>query len=536
MGIVALVLLIACANIANLLLARGAARQKEFAVRLAVGAGRFRLIRQLLLESFLLVVLGAALGAVLARWVDALLLEKVVAAALGPEGMHLNLGVTAHTLGFAALVALLATALVGVVPALRATSVEVSPTLKMASGSKAGGTVRHFLSTGNPLIIAQVAISTVLLVGAGLFIHSLARLSEVNLGYHRDRLLLFRIDARTAGYQGPALVHLNQELLARVSVLPGVRAATLSENGLFQGTDSADSIAVEGYTPKSGEELNSHMDMVGPGYFSTLGIPLLRGRELGPQDSKGSTRAAVINLAFARKFFPHTDPLGRHVRDTYPGNPADMEIVGIVADAKFHTLREQSQPRIFAPVFNSLWEQGAVVYEVRAAADAGMVAAELRKAVQETNPSLPAIEIETMSGLVDRSLGTDRLIALLASCFGALALLLAAIGLYGVMSYTVARRSSEIGIRMALGARPGSVLRMVLRDGSRMALAGTAFGIIGALALARFLSSMLYGIKSTDPLTLVAVPLILSGVALVACFVPARRATKVDPTVALRQE
>jgi predicted permease len=536
MGIVGLVLLIACANVANLLLARGAARQKEFAVRLAVGAGRFRLVRQLLLESLLLVILGAALGAFLARWVDALLLKTVVGTLAGPGAIQLNLGVSARLLGFTALAALLTTALVGVIPALRATALEISSALKSTSGSKTGGSARRFLSTGNSLVIAQVAISMVLLVGAGLFVHSLARLTEVNLGYNRDRLLLFRVDAAPAGYRGPALVHLNQGLLARVSALPGVRAATLSENGLFQGSESRDPIAVEGYTPKAAEEMHSQMDHVGPAYFSTLGIPLLRGREIGLEDSAREPRAAVINSAFARKFYANSDPLGKHVRDTYPGNPADMEIVGVVADAKYHTLREDAEPRIFAPVFRPLWEQANVVFEVRATADAGMVAAELRQAVRETDPALPAIEIETMSGLVERSMGTDRLIAMLASCFGALALVLAAIGLYGVMSYAVARRSNEIGIRMALGARRGSVLRLVLRDGSKLTLLGAGCGLAGSLALTHFLSSLLYGVKPTDPLTLVAVSLLLLGIALLACYIPARRATQVDPTLALRQE
>jgi predicted permease len=536
MGIVVLVLLIACANVANLLLARGAARQKEFAVRMAVGAGRSRLARQLLLESLLLAVLGAAMGAVLAQWVDRLLLREVVGATLGPGAIQLNVGVDAHTLGFTVVVAVLTTLLFGVVPAMRATSLDVSPVLKSAPGARSGGTSHHFLSTGKSLVVAQVAISMILLVAAGLFVHSLARLSEVSLGYNRDRLLLFRLDAAPAGYKGPAIIRLEQDLLARFSAIPGVRAATLSSNGLFQGSDSGDPIDVEGYTPKSGVEIHSRMDHVGPGYFSAVGIPLLRGREIGPQDGATGPRAAVINLAFAREFFPNTDPIGKHVRDTFPGNPGDTEIVGVVADAKYHSLREETRPRIFAPIFNPLWEHAAVVYEIRTAADTESVGRALRKAVQETNPALPQIEIETMSGLVDHSLGTDRLIAMLSSCFGALALLLASIGLYGVMSYAVARRTNEIGIRMALGARRSNVLQLVLGHGSKLTLVGVAIGIVGALVLTRFLSSLLYGVKPTDPLTFLIVSVVLAGVALLASYIPARRATKVDPMVALRYE
>src|SRR5208337_2035730 len=406
MGIVVFVLLIACANVANLLLARGAAQQKEFAVRMAVGAGRSRLVRQLLLESLLLAVLGAAMGAIFAQWVDRLLLREVVGASLGPGAIQLSVGVNARTLGFTAVIAVLTTLLFGVIPALRATSLNVSPVLKSAPGARTGGTSHHFLSTGKSLVVAQVAISMILLVAAGLFVHSLARLGEVSLGYNRDRLLLFRLDAAPAGYKGPATIRLEQDLLARFSAIPGVRAATLSSNGLFQGSESADPIAVEGYTPKSGVETHSRMDHVGPGYFSTVGIPLLRGREIGPQDGVTGPRAAVINLAFAREFFPSTDPIGKHVRDTYPGNPGDMEIVGVVADAKYHSLREEARPRIFAPIFNPLWEHAAVAYEIRTAADTESVGRALRKAVQETNPALPPIDIETMSGLVDRSMGT----------------------------------------------------------------------------------------------------------------------------------
>jgi predicted permease len=293
---------------------------------------------------------------------------------------------------------------------------------------------------------------------------------------------------------------------------------------------------VEGYTPNSSEEIHSRFDHIGPGYFSTVGIPLLRGREIGPQDSVVGPRAAVINQAFAREFFPNTDPLGKHVRDTFPGNPSEMQVVGVVADAKSNSLREPARPRIFAPIFNPVWENTAVSYEIRTAGGAESLGNALRKAVQETNPALPQIEIATMSGLVDRSLGTDRLIAMLSSCFGALALLLASIGLYGVMSYAVARRTNEIGIRMALGARRGNVLGLVLGHGSRLALLGVAIGIVGALGLTRFLSSLLFGVKPADPLTFLIVSLVLAGVALLASYLPARRATKVDPMVALRYE
>jgi predicted permease len=455
---------------------------------------------------------------------------------LTQEAIQLNLGLDARTLGFTALVAVLTTALFGVIPALRATNVDVSPVLKSAGGARTGGTSHHFMSTGKSLVVAQVAISMLLLVAAGLFVHSLARLGEVSLGYNRDRLLLFRLDTAPAGYKGAGTIRLEQDLLARISTIPGVRSATLSGNGFFQGEESQDPIAVEGYTPKSSQVIHSRFDHVGPGYFSTVGIPLLRGREIGPQDSVLGPRAAVINLAFARKFFPNTDPLGKHVRDTFPGNPGEMQIVGVVADSKLNSLRELAQPRIYAPAFNPLWEETALTYEIRTVGDEESISRALRKVVQETNPALPQIEVATMSGLVDRSLGTDRLIAMLSSCFGGLALLLASVGLYGVMSYAVTRRTNEIGIRMALGARRSNVLGLVLGHGSKLTLLGVAIGIVGALGLTRFLSSLLFGVKPADPLTFVIVSLVLAGVALLASYIPARRATKVDPIVALRYE
>jgi predicted permease len=463
-------------------------------------------------------------------------MRVVVGNSLGPDAFQLSLRVDTRALGFTALVALLTTLLFGVIPALRSTSLEVSPVLNSAPGARTGGVSHQFLSTGRILVIAQVAISMILLVAAGLFVHSLERLSEVSLGYNRDKLLLFRLDAAPAGYKGPAIIQLQQALLAKFSVIPGVRSATLSSNGLFEGSDSGDPIAVEGFTAKSEQELHSSMDHVGSGYFSTVGIPLLRGREIGPQDTVAGQRAADINMAFARKYFPNTNPIGKHVRDTFPGNPGDTEIVGIVADARFHSLREEVDPRLFISIFTPLWEEAAVFFEIRTAANAESISKALRKIVQETNSSFPQIEIQSMSGLVDRSMGTDRLITTLAGCFGGLALLLASIGLYGVMSCAVARRTNEIGIRMALGARRGNVLRLVLGNASKLALAGVAVGIVAALGLTRFLSSLLFDVKPTDPLTFIAVAVLLGGVALLASYIPARRATKVDPMVALRYE
>src|SRR5437879_2017714 len=476
MAMVGFVLLIACANVANLLLARGTARQKEFALRLAIGAGRVRLIRQLLTEGLLIAVTGAAAGLLLAQWTDALLLRMVSGASSGPPSIHLDLQPDMRVLGFTLGVTLLTTILFGLIPSLYSTRLDLTPVLKSTpTGTSSEASHRRF-PAGKILVVTQVAVSVILLVSAGLFVRSLSKLGEVKLGYNRENLILFRVDAAPGGYKGGAIPRFQLDLLARISAIPGLRGATVSKDGLFSGSESADPIAVEGYTPKPGEEMHSRMDHVGPGYFSTLGIPILMGREIEARDVPGSIRGAVINQTFAHRFFPNANPIGKHVRDTYSGNPAEMVVVGVAADAKYNDLREKALPRIYAPVANPMWENPAAFYEVRTYADAQAVTAALRQVVQEAAPTLPPIEVRTMSGLVEDSLQTDRFIEQLAGAFSLLALVLAAIGLYGLMAYTVSRRTRDIGIRLALGAAPGKVLWRVLRETLGLVLMGIAIG------------------------------------------------------------
>jgi predicted permease len=536
MALVGFVLLIACANVANLLLARGAARQKEFAVRLAIGAGRRRLIRQLLSESLLLAFAGAAAGILLAQWADTLLLQMVSRASAEQEAIQINLRPDARVLAFAIGVTVLSVILFGLIPALRVTRVDLSPILKSSAGGTTGEAGNRRPSAGKMLVIAQVAISLILLVAAGLFVHSLSKLSEVNLGYHAENLILFQVDGAPGGYKGPANLRFQQELLEKFSKVPGVHAATLSSDGLFSHSESADPVRVEGYTPKSGESPNTRMDHVGPQYFSTVGIPILIGREIGPQDSGNGPRAAVINQEFARRFLGDTNPIGKKVLDVYPGNPQEMEIVGVAADAKYNSLREKTPTRIYAPYFNPMWEHSYAFYEIRTQADPASVSAMLRNVVQETNSELPPIEIKTMPSLVDDSLHTDRFIARLAGVFGFLAMLLASIGLYGIMSYTVARRTRDIGIRMTLGAQPGGVLWLVLRETLLLVLVGVAVGLPVAFAGTRLLKSMLFGLGLVDPVAIVVSTMALAAVAALAGFLPARRAMRVDPMIALRYE
>jgi predicted permease len=535
MVLVGLILLLACTNVANLLLARGAGRQKEFAMRLAIGAGRQRLIRQLLTESLLLAALGAAAGLFLAHWCDVLLL-RMVAGTAGPSSIQLDLQPDARVLAFTLGITVLTAVLFGLLPALFSTRLDLSPALKSTASKLNVYSASRRIPIGKILVVAQVAVSLILLVAAGLFVRSLSRLKHVYLGYQRENLLLFQVDAAAAGFKGSAATRLYQELLERVSAIPGLRGATVSHNGLFSHSESGDPISVEGYTPKPGEELDSSFDHVGPKYFSTVGIPLLMGREIEPQDAVGGTRAAVVNQTFVRQFFPNTNPLGKHVRDTYAGNPAEMVVVGVVADAKYRNLREKTPPRIYAPLFNPVWEQAAARYQVRTFADSAAVAASLRQAAKEVAASLPPIEINSMSQLVDESLQTDRFIQQLSEAFGVLAMLLAAIGLYGIMAYTVARRTRDIGIRLALGAEPSGVLWQVLRETLLLVSVGIAIGVPIALAGTQLVRGMLFGLGFADPLAILVAAILLAAAAALAGFLPARRASQVDPMVALRYE
>src|SRR5438552_10273904 len=398
-----------------------------------------------------------------------------------------------------------------------------------------GSSDRRF-PAGKILVVTQIAVSVILLVSAGLLVRSLSRLGQVNLGYNREDLLIFRVAAAPEGYKGGAIPRFQLDLLRRISAIPGLRGATVSKDGLFSGSESADPIAVEGYAPKPDEEMHSRMDHVGPGYFSTLGIPILMGREIEGQDTAVSVRAAVINQTFARRFFPNSNPIGKHVRDTYSGNPAEMVVVGVAADAKYNNLREKPLPRIYAPLANPMWENPAAVYEVRTYADPQVVAAALRQVVQETAPTLPPIEVRTMSGLLDDSVQTDRFIEQLASAFSLLALLLAAIGLYGLMAYTVARRTRDFGIRLALGAEPGNVLWQVLRETLVLVLLGISIGVPLALGGTHLVRSMLFGLGFADPVAILLAATLLTIVAALAGFLPAWRASQVDPMVALRYE
>lgn len=535
MGVVALVLLIACANVANLLLARAASRGKEIAVRVSLGAGRARLFRQLLTESILLAGLGGILGLVFAEWADAVLLGLVSQQGRAVSlNVHLDAGILMFTLG----VSLLTGTLFGLAPALRAARVDLNSILKSNSRGVIGAAVKSRFSIGKTLIVAQVALSLLLLIVAGLFVRSFQKLADVQLGYDRDHLMLFSLSPIQYGYKaGPPVRQVLKDVVDHIAAVPGVRAVTVSENGLFSHSESGDPISIEGYTPKSGQNMGARFDEVGPNYFSTVGIPILLGREIGPQDSGNGQRVGLINETMAKYFFGDSNPIGRRIWDEFPTNRESFIVVGVAADAKYNSVREKTPPRFYAPFFDPILPDTSMGrIEVRASGKPSAIAAEIRDAVKEAAPNLPPIQIETMNELVADSLKQDTMLTTLSGFFGALAVLLACIGIYGVMAYAVANRTSEIGIRMALGANRGNVLGLILRESMLLVALGVAIGLPAVFATWKMIKSLLYGLTPGDPVALVAATILMFVVAAVASYIPARRASHTDPIVALRYE
>ena len=540
--VVALVLAVACANVANLLLARAAVRGPEISVRLAVGAGRWRLVRQLLTESALLAALGGAVGMLFALWGKrALLALTDKDARLWPNNIDLTLNW--RVLVFTLAVSLVTGVLFGLAPAWRATSLDLATSLKQSR--RATGAVSR-LSKG--LIVAQVALSLLLLVGAGLFIRTLYNLQRVDLGFNQENLLLFRLQPEQDGYKDERLLQFYQQLFERLDNLPGVRAATFGRVPLIAQDNYINGILLPGETEMTAPRRPINRQMARENYFATMEIPFLRGRGFTAQDDERASLVAIANQTFAQKFFPTEDALGKRV--TFRGSKREVEIIGIVADTKYMNQREEIKPLLYTP-----WRQeGAVIGEMyfalRTAGEPTTLAAEVRQVVRELDSNVPVTEVSTQTARAQATLGQERLYARLLSFFGGLALLLAAIGLSGVMAYSVAQRTNEIGIRMALGAQPANVLQLVLWQGMKLVLLGLAFGALGGYALQRLLAAQyfasqswqlqladqLYGVKGSDPLTVAIVASLLALVALVACWLPARKASHVDPLDALRCE
>ncbi len=533
MALVGLLLLLACANVANLLLAKAAGRQRELSVRVALGAGRGRLVRQLLTESVMLAATGAALGILLAQWADRVLLRMVSESA---SPIPLNIHPDLIVLLFAVGVTLTTSVLFGLLPALRATRIDLNQILRGASRSiSGGGRGSGRLALGKVLVGAQVAISLLLLVTAGLFVRSLQKLTSVPLGYETEHFVMFEIDPTTAGYKQTTIRPLFEQLLAKFGTIPGVRGATLSENGFFYGNDSGDGVSFPGYPVKSGLNMNVRFDLVGPQYFTTIGIPVLAGRDVELGDSNGLT-GTWLNQTMARYYFGDENPIGKHMVSHYSFGDEDYEIRGVVADSRNNALRGDVPRRCFFPFFGAFSKPSEGIFEVRYSGNPSAITSEIRRLTRETDGALEAPVFRTVHELVDQRLTGDKLTARLSSFFGSIALILACVGLYGVLSYNVTQRTGEIGVRMALGAQRGNVLGLILREALIVTLVGAAVGSAGALAATRVMASMLYGVTPRDPATMVVAAGVLLAVAALAAAIPAWRASRTDPITALRYE
>ncbi len=530
MGIVGLVLLIACVNIANLLLARASIRNKEIAIRLAIGANRHRLLRQLLTESVVLALLGGAAGSLLAVWgVRALasIFDSDSALPLSPDG---------RVLLFTVAISLLTGILFGLVPALRTLRIQVSPALKDAARTTPEKGARS--GWGKALIVGQVALSLLVLFAACLLVRSLQKLMTQDFGYERDHLVIARVDPASAGYDSGGTKLLAQQLLTRLASTPGVRAVTYSKNGLFAGSESDDAIIVPGFNTSHMSDRVATEDYIGPDYFGVVGIPILAGRGIEAQDTRTSARVAVVNEAMVKYFFHGQNPLRRQFTIDDPDwLDKPLSIVGVSRNAKDHGsgLREAVKPRFYL-AFQQIPDPGQIVIEAQVSGLPSAATTNLLSQIKSADPHLPISFVKTLDSLVTDSAANQIALAKLSAFFAGLALLLACVGLYGVMSYTVAGRTREIGVRMALGAQRGDVVHLVLREAMLLVGIGLTIGIPLALASGPVLHSFLFGLKSTDPFSLIAVVLLLGIVAALAGFIPARRAAKVDPMVALRYE
>ncbi|MGH9853513.1 MAG: ADOP family duplicated permease [Blastocatellia bacterium] len=525
MAVVGLVLLMACANVANLSLARAAVRQKEFAVRLAVGAGRTRLIRQLLTESLLLASLGGIAGVLLA-WRGSRLL--VLMASARAEALPLDVTPNARILGFTLLVSLLSAVIFGIAPALRAARIEPNAALK---GGKGATQTTSQSPLGKALVVAQVALSLVLLVGAGLFVRTLINLQNQPTGFKQENVMLFQLYTFMLGYEDAQYAPLMREIEEKVKAVPGVQAASFS-TFVFNQAQWTSRVFTDGPEQPEGQR-SVRQSLVGTDYFTTMGIPLIAGRSFSPHDTGASPKVAVISETMAARFFPNGSPLGKRF-GTSERPQKEFEIVGVVKDAKYGTVAEQMRLMAYYPHAQSL--QPLENFVVRFSGAPAAIIPQVRRAIQEVNRNLPIDEVVSLSEHIGRSLTQQKLVARLASFFGLLALLLACVGLYGVLSYAVARRANEIGIRLALGASPGDILWLVLREALALACGGVIVGLVAASFGAKLADTLLFELKPTDPLTLVSATLLLIVTAALASYLPARRAARVDPLVALRDE
>ena len=528
MCMVGLVLLIACANVANLLIARGFMRQKEIAVRLSLGASRGQLVRQMLVESLVLSGAGGVLGIALA-----IALTRALLALLPSNGQPILIQAVpdARILAFTLVLTFATGVIFGLLPALRASRPDPWTTLKDTVGSIAGTGGSLFLRKG--LVAAQVALSFLLLFGAGLFVRSLQNLKTADTGVALDNLVTFQLSPALSGYDAPRAMTFLDQLTDSLRALPGVKMAALAVVPILSGDEWDNSMSVEGHQATDGENMQAFMNTLSSGYFATMGIPMVEGRDFNRTDVKEKATTAIVNRRFADHFFPGTSAIGKHIGNgTGPKTKLDIEIVGVVANALYEGPREGIRRQVYLPN----WGSGGVTYYVRTTSASMAAFAAVRGEVRKLDATMPVYAMKTLEGQLDETLLTDRLIALLAAGFGLLATVLASIGLYGVMAFVVARRRKELGIRLALGADPGGVVWLVMKEVLLLVSIGLAIGIPSALALGQFVSSQLYGIQARDPLTAVATMTLLLVVSAAAGLIPAHRASRINPILALRYE
>ena len=530
MAAVALVLLVVSANVAHLMLARAASRGREMSVRMALGAGRARLVQQMLTESVILALGGGALGVLVAIWGSAALLRL---AGGGGAPIPLDVHLDARVLGFAAAVSLLTAILVGLIPALRATRVELATALRTAGRGVTGATGRPGKSLmGQALVVAQVALSLLLLVSTGMLLRSMQRLDSADVGLARDSLLVARVEAGRAGYGTDRIFALMRDVTSHMERLPGVAGVTYSENGIFSGTESSTTLQVEGFVAHSDADTAVAYDRVGPGYFTTIGARILQGRDFNASDHETAPKTAVVNKTMADFYFKGASPLGHYVQL----DSATWTIVGVVADVQGQDLRGASDRRLYLSAPQSTDPPTSFVMEIRASGNPARLVDPVRRTLLELNPGLATQSIAPVSAYISASIGPTRMVARVVTLFGAVTLVLAALGLYGVMAYAAVRRTSEFGLRMALGAEPRRVARMILREALFMVAGGVAIGLPLAFAAGRLLKNQLFGIAQVDVPSILLAVAVLGASAVLAGYLPARRASRVAPLSAIRSD